>query len=241
MQLYLWIFVIVFFTGFIKGLSGFATMLVALPLLVIIIDIKTVVPFVTLLGASATIFLLIQLVRHLEWKEIYRLLVGAIPGIVIGVFFLKTLDEDILQFILGIVLIFYSIYTLFFNISTLRIGKGWAYIFGFFSGLLRGTIGPGGPPVIIYTSLQPWSKYKIKVTLQGYFVISGLITILIQACTGLITMSVLTFFIISLPLFALGTYLGSYFYGTIREESYKKIISVLLAVLGFLVIYKAIY
>ena len=240
MQIYIWLAVIVFFAGFIKGLSGFASTLVALPLLTIIIDIKTVVPFANMLAVYASIFLLIRLFKHLKWKDLSPLLVGFFPGMLIGVFFLKTLNKNILQLILGSVLIFYSTYSLFFEISLLIMKKIWAYIFGFISGILRGVIGAGGPPIIIYASLQPWNKDKIKATLQGYLIISGPITIFFHACTGLVTGIVLKYFFISLPIFALGTYIGSHFYWTISEKSYKRIILILLNLLGFFIIYKTI-
>ena len=64
-----------------------------------------------------------------------------------------------------------SAYGLFFDISNIRIWKGWAYLVGFLSGGLGGTIGANGPPVIIYTSAQPWSNDKIRVTLQGFIAI----------------------------------------------------------------------
>jgi hypothetical protein len=69
-------------------------------------------------------------------------------------------------------------------------------IFGFVSGALRGAIGAGGPPVIVYTSLQPWSKERSKVTLQGYHITSVFLTIVIQAWAGLITSTVVKYFLI---------------------------------------------
>jgi len=72
------------------------------------------------------------------------------------------------------------------------------------------------------------------------FLTSGLITIFLQACTGLITITVLKFFVIALPMFVLGTYIGSYFYGAIGEKLYKRIIYILLALLGAFIVYRAI-
>ncbi|MBW2118168.1 MAG: sulfite exporter TauE/SafE family protein [Deltaproteobacteria bacterium] len=243
MQIYIWIAIVVFFTGFIKGLSGFGTMLVAIPLLMFFIDIKMILPLIFLLGSSGTVFLLTQLFKHLDWREIYPILVGFVPGLLAGVFLLKTLDPDVLRFILGIVLISYSIYSLFFEMSRWNIKnirKVWAYLFGFFSGGLGGSIGASGPPVLIYTSSQQWNKDKIKVSVQGFFLISNLMTIISHAYVGLITTTVLKFFIFSLPTFVFGVYVGSRFYGTIKDETYKQIISTMLGVLGFLSIYKAL-
>ena len=92
LQIYLWVWLIVFFAAFTQGVAGFGSALTALPLLAILLDVKTVIPLVGLFSLSITTLLLVQLLKYLEWKKIYCLILGAIPGAPIGVFFLKKLD-----------------------------------------------------------------------------------------------------------------------------------------------------
>ncbi len=239
MQTYLWICVTVFFAAFTQGLSGFGSILLALPLLSIFLDIKTVIPLVALYGLSITFLLLVQLRKHLEWERIYPLLVGAALGVPVGVFFLKKLNRDMIHWTLGIILVVYSLYSLFFKSSKGGIREGWAYLFGFLGGCLGGALSATGPAVIVYTSLQSWSKDKTKITLQGFFIVSGLMVVFAHAISGVTTGAVLRFFGISLPALILGTYVGAYFYGMIGEQWYKKVVFVLLALLGTLMISKA--
>jgi uncharacterized membrane protein YfcA len=239
MQTYVLICLIVFFAGFTQGLSGFGSILLSLPLLAIFLDIKIVIPLVALIALCITIILFIQLWEHLDWKKIYPLFLGALPGIPLGVFFLKKLDKDLIQWILGVILISYSLYSLFFRSTNKQMRKGWGYLFGFFSGCLGGALSAAGPPVIAYMSIQTWSKDTIKVTLQGFFLVSGAIVVFFQALSGLTTIVVLRYFLVSSPLIFLGTYTGSIFYGKIREEYYKRVILILLAFLGGFMIYRA--
>jgi uncharacterized membrane protein YfcA len=238
MTTYLWIWLIVFFAAFTQGLSGFGSILLALPLLAIFLDIKTVIPLVALYGLSITFLLLVQLRKHLEWKKIYPLVVGAALGIPVGVFFLKKLNREMIHWTLGIILVAYSLYSLFFKSSKDGIREGWAYLFGFVGGCLGSSLSASGPPVIVYTSLQPWSKDTIKVTLQGFFIVSGLMVVFAHAISGVTTVAVLRFFGISLPVLIVGTYMGAYFYGMIGEQWYKRVMLVLLALLGAFMIYK---
>jgi len=239
MQTYVLICLIVFFAGFTQGLSGFGSILLSLPLLAIFLDIKIVIPLVALIALCITIILFIQLWEHLDWKKIYPLFLGALPGIPLGVFFLKKLDKDLIQWILGVILISYSLYSLFFRSTNKQMRKGWGYLFGFFSGCLGGALSAAGPPVIAYMSIQTWSKDTIKVTLQGFFLVSGAIVVFFQALSGLTTIVVLRYFLVSSPLIFLGTYTGSIFYGKIQEEHYKRVILILLAFLGGFMIYRA--
>ena len=241
MQTYALICLIVFLAGFTQGLSGFGSVLLSLPLLAIFLDIKTVIPLVALIAFCTNIVLLIQLRRHLEWKKVYPLFLGALPGIPLGVFFLKRLDKELIQLILGIILIIYSLYSLFYRLHRSKgIKETWAYLFGFLSGCLGGALSASGPAVIVYTSLQAWSKNTIKVTLQGFFLASGFTVVLFHALSGLTTPVVLRYLMASIPFLLLGTYTGTLFYGKIKEEDYKRVVLVLLAFLGGFMIYQAL-
>ena len=238
MQIYIWVCLITFLASLTQGLSGFGSVLLSIPLLAIFLDIKTVIPLTALIGLSMSLILLFHLRPYLDWKKIYPLLIAAIPGIPLGVIFLKKLDKTVILCVLGIVLIAYSLYSLLSRSPGKRIRGYWAYPFGFIAGCLGGAFGATGPAVIIYTSLQTWSKDQIKVTLQGFFVISYAVVVFFQAHNGLTTITVLLFYGVSLPMLILGTYVGSLFYGMIREETYRRVMLVLLGFLGAFMIYR---
>jgi uncharacterized membrane protein YfcA len=236
---YIYIFMIVFLAGVTLGFSGFGALLLTLPLLAIFLDIKIVIPLVALFGITIRIILLIQLWKQLLWKKIYLLLIGALPGIPLGVFLLKILDKVYIQWILGIILICYSVYSLFIQVSNKDMKGGWAYIFGFFAGCTGGAISASGVPVIIYTTLQNWTKDEIKATLQGFFFASGVIIVLFQVIYGITNLTVLRYFLISLTFLVLGTYVGTFLYRKISSEDYKRVILVLQFFLGALMLYRA--
>ena len=238
MQTYLWVCIILFLAGFTQGVAGFGAILLSIPLLAIYIDIKIVIPLAALACLSMTLMLLIQLRQHFDWKKIYPLLIGAIPGIPVGVFFLKKLEVSLIHWILGVILIVYSLYSLLSRSSGKGICNAWAYPFGFMAGCVGGALGASAPPVIMYISLKAWAKDQIKATLQGFLVISGLVVVFCHAISGLTTLMVLRFFGIALPMLILGTYIGSLFYGIMKEEQYRKVILTLLAFLGAFMIYR---
>jgi len=234
---YILIVLIIFLAGFTQGLSGFGSILLALPLLTIFLDIKTVIPLVALHGLFTTVILLIELRTHLDWQKVLPLFVGSVPGIPIGVFFLKNMNTDTIQLTMGLILLSYALFSLssrqvIWEMKTVGIS-----VVGFLAGCLGGALGAAGPPVIVYTSLQPWTKDKIKATMQGFYVASGLIVVFLHAMNGLTTIPVLWYFLISMPALVLGTYFGSFFYGRIGERAYKKIMFILLALLGAFLIY----
>jgi uncharacterized membrane protein YfcA len=175
----------------------------------------------------------------LEWSKILPILLGALPGVPVGVIFLKKLDRGTIHWILGTLLVVYSLYGLFLRSSRKGIDRRWGYAFGFLGGCLGGALGAGGPPIIVYTSLQTWSKDQIKVTIQGFFLTAGAAVILLHVLSGLTTPIVLRFYAVSLPVLVLGTYLGSLLYGIMKEAHYRGLVFVLLGFLGLFMIYRA--
>ena len=236
MQTYFWVCLILFLAGYVQGVSGFGAILISLPLLSLLLDIKTVIPLTALAAQTITLMILVRLWNHLDWKKVYPLVISSIPGILVGVYFLKKLNAGVIHGILGVILIAYSLYSLFIKTSVNGIRDSWAYLFGFLGGCLGGAFSASGPPVIVFTSLSSWSKDQIKVTLQGYFILSGLFVISAHAFGGLTTVHVLRLFGVALPALLLGTYAGSIFYGKIPEKSYRKIMLILLAFLGILMV-----
>ena len=239
MHIYLFVGFVLFLSGFANGLSGFGVALLAIPLLAVLLDVKTVVPLAALAAMTTHVIVLVQLRHHFDWSKILPLIISAIPGVAVGALFLKHLDRTVILYILGVLLITYSVYSLFLRIPVKEMKKGWVFPFGFTAGLLGGALSTPGPPAIVYASMQSWSKDQIKVTLQGFFILSGIIVILFHILNGITTLYVLKLYGASIPMLFIGTYAGSLFYGRINDEGYRKLVLIILFLLGAFMIYKA--
>lgn len=238
MDIYIPISIIALLAGFIQGLTGFGSILLSVPLLALFLDVKTAIPLMAILGIVLSLALLIQLHRHLEWEKIYALCLGSAAGAPVGVWLLDRLDPRWIQWALGIVLLGYALYSVMDRPTGRFMNRRWAYLSGFIAGCLGGAISASGPPVVVYTSLQPWNKDQIKATLQGFFVLSGIVVVAFQAVGGLVTDSVLRYALVALPFLLVGTGCGALMYGKIREEAYRKILLLFMAALGLMMILK---
>jgi len=230
--------IVIFFAGFTQGLSGFGSVLVSLPLLALFLDIKTVIPLMSLYGLVISTILLISLRKDLNIKELLLMLAGTVPGIPVGVFLLNKFPASALQYALGGILVLFGAYALFLKPPVLNTGRISKTASGFLAGCLGGSIGASGPPVIIYTAVQPWTKNEIKSCLTGYFIITGAGISLTHAAYGLITHEVLTYFFAGLISLVLGVLAGNKMYGKINEAAYKKAISALILMMGTIMVLK---
>ncbi len=218
--------------GLIQGLTGFGGGLVAIPLLCLIMDVKVAVPLSILSGLVITTTMAFELRRLLEWRKILPLLLGSIPGVFVGTVLLKQADPVVINRILGLLLISISGLNLTIKPKPVNPPVLWGYVAGFFSGAITASVGAGGPPAIIYTTLNDWKKDEIKATLTGFFVLNGYVTAAVHACNGMITPGVLSYFVYTLFFVLLGTFAGSRISDRINRRTYLRVVYVLLMLLG---------
>jgi len=225
-----------FFAGLIQGLSGFGSALVAMPLLLFLIPVQVATPFCILMGLVITAQLGIGLKRHLDVKKIAPLFIGCLPGIACGTLLLKNADNNLIKPALGALLIGYSIFQLFSRPRSIELRPLWGVVAGFLTGLIGATFSAGGPPTIIYTSLNHWDKDAIKATLTGFFFLTGVIIALAHMAAGITSLLVLKFFVVSLPFIILGTSAGTVLYVRLSHRGYLKLIYVLLFCMGMMLL-----
>lgn len=231
--------VIFLLAGFVQGMTGFGSALVAMPLLSLCIDVKGAVPLCTLNSVVITTFLALKLKKHLDRKKILPLCIAAIPGMLAGVILLKKVRSEHLSMGLGALLVAYACYNLLIKIRQRKLHPVWSYLAGFSSGAIGAAFSAGGPPTIIYATLNDWNKDEIKATLSGFFLFNSYLNATAHAASGLTTVSVFSSFLYSAPFVLLGTVLGSRFYGRIEKELYLKVIFIFLILMGMMMIITA--
>ncbi len=222
--------------GFVQGLTGFGSALVAIPLLSLIIDIKAAVPLCILNGLIITIYLALHLRRHLDRAKILPLVIGSVPGVFVGATLLQKVDAGIIRFCIGLLLISYSIYNLFVRPRSLGLSGRWGYGAGFLTGAIGAALSAGGPPAIIYTTLAGWNKEEIRATLSGFFVANGIVTAVVHAFAGVSTAATVRIFLVTAPFVLVGTVAGSHVTARINQQTYLRFIYLFLVVTGMMMI-----
>lgn len=226
--------------GFTQGVTGFGSALVAMPLLLLFMDARTAAPLCVLNGLIITGYLSLRLKTHMDWRKIVPLCLGCLPGIYVGVTFLKQADDQLFKILLGVMLIAYAAYTLLVRPSPRAIPAVWAYVAGFGTGAIGAAFSAGGPPTIIYASLTGWSKESIKATFSAFFFATGLCIATAHAITGLTTTVVLRHLAVSVCFVLAGVWLGLVSSARISREVYLRMVLVLLVCMGLLLLGSAL-
>ncbi|GMQ79896.1 MAG: hypothetical protein BMS9Abin03_346 [Thermodesulfobacteriota bacterium] len=223
---------IVSFATLLRSTFGFADAMFAMPLLAVIIGLKTATPLMAIIAMTISTTILIKNWREVKIKSAWRLFISSLAGIPLGLWFLKGAHEAFMKLFLAAVILCFSTYSLIKPRLTAIKSENQAYIFGFFAGVLGGAYNTNGPPVVIYGSLRKWSPVTFRATLQGYFFMAGIFICLGHGFAGLWTRTVLSYYLFSLPLVFVFTFIGGWLNRTIPQGKFDRIIHSFLIIIG---------
>jgi hypothetical protein len=222
----------VFLAVFTQSLSGFGVALVAMALLPSLIDIQVAIPLVALIALMLEIVLVIRYRHAMEVRAIFRIVLAALIGIPIGVYFLSHVNEKIALLILGLVITGYAVYALL-GLKLPRLEQSfWPYLAGLFGGLLGGAYNTSGPPVILYGDCRRWPPDEFKSNLQGYFVIISIGIVASHALNRNLTPRVWHLFWSTTPFVLIGIIAGLSLDRWLNPITFRKLVLILLVVMG---------
>ena len=230
------VYLVLFCSSLIRSTFGFGDALVAMPLLALLVGLKTATPLVALAASTIGLSILIKNWRKVRIRSAWRLIVSSAVGIPIGLALLKEAYEDVLMVILAAVLIGFGIYSLARpRLLTIR-GEKPAFAFGFIAGILGGAYNSNGPPVVIYGTLKRWDPETFRATLQGFLFPTSLFILAGHGLAGLWTGPVIRTYLYALPLVFAAVYLGGRINRAFSTERFAKGVYVLLIALGLLLL-----
>jgi uncharacterized membrane protein YfcA len=226
--------------SFVTSAFGFGFGLVAMPCLLFIFDVQTATPLVAGTGTITAFIVTIRLWRHVKLKSMYRLLCSGLVGIPFGLMILKWVQNDVLVTVLGAVIIVSSLFQLYSaKAYTLRTDK-FSFVFGFLAGLLGVSYNIPAPPLVIYSALRRWDKETFKGTLQGLFIILGILINIGHISVGFWTLPLLKLLGICVPFVAIGIITGFQISRSINQKDFDRYIHLILIFLGGLIIVKSV-
>ncbi len=99
----------IFGAYFIRGITGFGSGLISVPLLALLLPLQTVVPLVLVLDFTASLIMSRNARDHVRWNEIIPLLPTSLLGIVIGVTLLVSMPREPLLTALALFVILFGL------------------------------------------------------------------------------------------------------------------------------------
>lgn len=225
---------------FIRGISGFGSGLIAVPLLAHFLPLQFVVPFILLLDFTASVTMGRNARHHVNWREIRPLLPFSLIGVVLGVALLIRLPKEPLLTGLGLFVMAFGLRNILNLHSEKPASKWWAIPAGLSGGTVGALFGTGGPPYIVYLSHRLHEKSELRATFSGLFIIDGGTRLITFFITGLLLQpGLLVAYLGALPLMALALHFGHKAHVGISNQQMLKLIGTLLLGSGVSLLWKA--
>ncbi len=211
-----------------RGVTGFGSGLIAIPLLVLILPLSVVVPMMVLLDFIASVSHSIKHREAARWDTIYPLLPFTVIGVLVALFIFKTVDTDLLVTTLGIFILLFALYNLFYPKPAHEGSKLWAIPAGTLGGLVGTLFGTGGPLYVIYLQLRQLDKSTFRATVASIFMLDGGIRVVGFIASGFFIHETLLLAALGLPIMGAAMYLGGHIHTSISQNTFHRAIGVLL-------------
>ena len=239
-DIYLIGFFILLFAYVIRGITGFGSGLIAIPLLAHSLPLTFVVPMMLALDFIASIVLSRHTRLQVRWDEIRILMPTSLVGMFVGVFLLVNLPREPLLIGLGLFVMFFGLRYLFNVHGEKPISRWWSLPTGLSGGLIGAMFGTGGPPYVVYLSHRLQDKTLLRGTLSGLFLLEGALRMVTFLFMGLLLQpDLMESLLLSLPVMGLGLYLGNRVHLGITRQHQLALIGILLLGSGCSLLWKA--
>ena len=218
--------------GLMRGYAGFGTAILLAPIFSVLWGPRAGVPIMLLMELVVSLQLLPGAYREADKRVILPIGGAACVATPLGAIILLTADGELLRrFIGGFVLVF-----------GLLLMSGWRYhgsrpfalnvAVGTVSGLLKGSTGMSGPPVILYLLAGTEEAKRHRANLILFFATIAIVSMIGPAVGGLFTLEVVARCAVLLPVMAVSVPIGARLFRVIPVSLYRRFALVALLTAG---------
>ena len=220
---------------------GFGAGLFSITLLSLVYgEVAFFVPLFLLLCLPVEIWISIKDRKRINLSRTWKLLLVSLPFMVLGSFFLQTVSEGKLLFLMGFIVIATAMYYLKDKGEIQSSYAGWTgtLVAGSISGLLGSLFGMSGPPLVVFFKSLGLTKTEFRVALTSVFLVMGLTRGVIYAGMGLYSIPLLKMALPVFPFSLAGLWLGNWAHYKVNEALFRKLTSLVLMLSGLALVLK---
>jgi hypothetical protein len=225
---------------FIRGITGFGSALISVPLLALNQSLLFAVPLVLALDFTASCVLGGVNRKKTNWGEIKVLLPFGMLGACIGAYALITLPTTPVLVTLAAFTMFFGFRNIFGLQPEGALSRVWAVPAGLAGGGAGALFGAGSPPYIMYLTRRLLDKGAVRATFSWLIAIDGGFRLGLFLFAGLLFDPKLqTAYIFGLVPMAIGLYAGNKVHLDMTSDGMLKVVGALLILSGAMLFLKA--
>jgi uncharacterized protein len=228
--------------GFVSGLAGFGTALMALGIWLYILPPALAVPVVLICSVFSQLFTLPSMSRLLDFRLAAPFVLGGLAGMPIGALLVARADPIVFKLSVGVMLIVFPT-ALYFARAPMKIsfgGRTADAIVGFAGGILGGLAGLSGPLPTLWASVRGWTKDQRRGVFQ---IFNGTVlgaALALQIASGFVAKEVFWLALLALPGTLVGARIGMWTYRSLSDRNFYDIVLGLLFLSGLGLLWSSI-
>lgn len=192
-----------------------------------------------LLSLTSATAVMIQYIKYVTWKRLLPIVGAFVVFSTAAILMLDKIEGPAMRRILGIMLIFLSLYFSFFKEKLqkyIRATPGWMIGTGSASGIMGGLFGMHGPPVVLYLIVSEPTKNHYMGMIQTYAVITNITMLAVRAWNGYVTPLVGTTYLYGLVGLAIGIITGNWAFRHIPSKLFTYIVYAYIGISGAIIL-----
>jgi uncharacterized membrane protein YfcA len=220
--------------GFVSGLAGFGTALMALGIWLYVLPPSLAVPLVLICSVIAQTSTLPSMWKSFDLTLVWPFLIGGLAGVPLGTMLIAHADPNVFKLSVGVLLLLFPS-ALYFNRKPLAFkfgGKVADGAIGFAGGILGGLAGLSGPLPILWANVRGWNKHERRGIFQTFNWTVLATALAVQAASGLVEVQVIWLALIAFPGTVIGAWLGARLYHALSDRHFADIVLGLLFLSG---------
>ena len=230
---YALLFLGAFAGGFVAGLAGFGTALMALGIWLYVLPPSDAVPLILICSVVAQSWTLPSLWRSFDFTLIRPFVIGGLIGVPLGTLLVAQADPNAFKLTVGVFLLLFPLALYFSKPMAFRFGGRPAdAAIGFAGGILGALAGLSGPLPILWATIRGWGKDERRGIFQTYNWTVLFAALCLQAASGLIAGHVIWLALLAFPGTILGAWLGARCYHAMSDRNFRDVVLGLLFLSG---------
>jgi uncharacterized protein len=228
--------------GFVSGLAGFGTGLMALGIWLHVLPPSTAVPLVMICSIAGQSSTLPSMWRSFDLSLVWPFLIGGLAGVPIGTALVAHADPAIFKIGTGVLLLVFPV-ALLLNRQPAAFSFGGKYAdgaIGFAGGVLGGLTGLSGVLPTLWASVRGWGKGERRGVFQIFNWTILVASLCLQFAGGLVKPEIGWLSVITLPGTFVGAWIGAKIYHAMSDRNFGDVVLVLLFLSGLGLIWGSI-
>ena len=227
--------------GFVSGLAGFGTALMALGLWLHVLPPTAAVSLVLICSVVGQTATLPSMWRSFDLSLVWPFVIGGLLGVPIGTMLIAHADPRVFKLTIGVFLLVFPLALYFSAPMALTIGGRFAdAVVGFAGGILGGLAGLSGPLPILWASVRGWGKDERRGIFQTFNWTVLFVALCLQIAGGRVGSDVLWYAALALPGTVIGAWLGARLYHALNDRNFRDVVLGLLFLSGATLIWNSV-